>query len=65
LNSRAVVDAYSVIGSPGSTLYWPVYPIISSGAPSDLGYQFGSPGRSFSLTGLWRADRAVFARAAA
>jgi hypothetical protein len=41
-----------------------VYPIISSGAPSDLGYQFGSPGRSFSLTGLWRdAGRAVFARA--
>ena len=65
VNSRAVVDAYSVIGSPGSTLYWPVYPIISSGAPSELGYQFGSPGSSFSLTVLGRAaGRAAFARAA-
>src|SRR5215469_11153290 len=48
-NERAVVDAYSVIGSPGSTLACPVYPSIASGAPKCLIGQFGSPSRELSL----------------
>src|SRR6266566_5571836 len=47
-NSRAVVDTYSVAGSPCSTLTWPVNPWIASGAPRCLIHQCGSPGSEFS-----------------
>src|SRR5271165_6087830 len=50
VKERAVVDAYRVIGSPGSTLAWPAYPSIASGLPRCLIRQPGSPGREFSLT---------------
>src|SRR5215472_16697417 len=49
-NERAVVDAYSVIGSPGSTLACPAYPSIALGVPRCLIGQFGSPACEFSLT---------------
>src|SRR5215469_7187081 len=61
-NERAVVDANSVIGSPGSTLACPAYPSIAFGAPKCLIGQFGSPSCEFSLTVRWcvvgRADPA-------
>src|SRR6516164_8565994 len=50
VNERAVVDAYTVTGSPGSTLAWPAYPSIALGGPGCLMSQWGSPGSAFSLT---------------
>src|SRR5947207_7646695 len=47
-NERAVVDAYRVTASPGSTLACPAYPIIASGAPKCLIRQSGSPASEFS-----------------
>ena len=69
-NERAVVDAYSVIASPGSTLACPAYPMIASGGPMCLMAQCGSPGSEFSLTvrcggGDRRAPAGVVARAPA
>src|SRR5262245_61902574 len=61
-NSRAVVDTYRWIGSPGSTLAWPANPMIAPGAPSFLICQFRSPGREFSVTTNRRADRIAAGR---
>ena len=72
-----MVDAYSVIGSPGSTLACPAYPSIASGAPKCLIGQSGSPACEFSLTvrrcaagcagpaGAFLPDPAIFAATAA
>src|ERR1700734_2610373 len=70
LNSREVVDTYRSTGSPGSTLAWPAYPAMASGAPRLLIHQCGSPGLEFSAlmagspAGAFRGPTALACRAA-
>ncbi len=64
VNSREVVDTNSGTGSPGRTLDRPAYPMTSSGAPSLLIHQRGSPGSEFSGTGRATAVRPAGPRSA-